>query len=146
MKSIEIIKVDNDNYIQLGSLVADFRVALKSYKGINSLPDIDAGVREMKEYIDADFPCYVAVYNSEYVGYIVCRVAEPCVWVESIYTKRAFRRMGVATLLFKRLRNWQVFWRGHGIQLCSPEQPRYDRFSSQARIYSYQLGRDSQAV
>ena len=31
---MDIIKISKDNYNQFGSLVADFRVALKSYKGI----------------------------------------------------------------------------------------------------------------
>lgn len=47
-------KIDKDNYNELGPPVADFRVVLKSYKGINALPDADAGVSEMKEYIAAD--------------------------------------------------------------------------------------------
>ncbi len=99
---MDIVKITKDNYNELGSLVADFRVALKGYKGITALPDADAGASEMKEYIDADFPCYAAVCDGEYVGYIVCRVDEPCVWVESIYVKRSFRRMGVATQLFEK--------------------------------------------
>ncbi len=102
MKNIDIIKVTKGNYNELGSLVADFRVALKGYKGITALPDEDAGASEMKEYIDADFPCYAAVCDGEYVGYIVCRVDEPCVWVESIYAKSEFRRMGVASQLFEK--------------------------------------------
>ncbi len=99
---MDIIKIVEDNYDQLGSLVAEFRVALKSYKGINALPDADAGASEMKEYIDSDFPCYAAVFDGKYVGYIVCRVDKPCVWVESIYAKPEFRRRGVASQLFEK--------------------------------------------
>ena len=99
---VTVIKITKENYNQLGSLVADFRVALKGYKGIKALPDADAGVSEMKEYIDSDFPCYAAVCDSEYVGYIVCRVDKPCVWVESIYAKPEFRRKGVASQLFEK--------------------------------------------
>ena len=99
---MDIIKISKDNYNQFGSLVADFRVALKSYKGIKALPDAEAGESEMKEYIDSDFPCYAAVCDGESVGYIVCRVDAPCVWVESIYAKPEFRRIGVATQLFEK--------------------------------------------
>lgn len=99
---MDIIKITEDNYDQLGSLVAKFRVALKSYKGINALSDTDAGASEMKEYIYSNFLCYAAVCDGEYVGYIVCRVDKPCVWVESIYTKPEFRRMGVASQLFEK--------------------------------------------
>lgn len=99
---MDIIKITEDNLDQLGCLVAEFRVALKSYKGINVLPDAEAGASEMKEYLDSDFPCYAAVCAGECIGYIVCRVDEPCVWVESIYTKPEFRRMGVASQLFEK--------------------------------------------
>ncbi len=72
--------------------------------GVHSLleSNSDAALCEMKEYIDADFPCYAAVCDGEYVGYIVCRVDEPCVRVESIYAKPEFRRMDVASQLFEK--------------------------------------------
>lgn len=99
---MDIIKITEDNYNKLGSLVADFGIALKSYKGIKALPNADAGVSEMKEYIDAGFPCYAAVCDGQYAGYIVCRVDAPCVWVESIYVEPKFRRIGVASQLFAK--------------------------------------------
>ena len=49
---VTVIKITKENYNQLGSLVADFRVALKGYKGIKALPEAGAGVSGMKEYID----------------------------------------------------------------------------------------------
>ena len=99
---VTVIKITKENYNQLGSLVADFRVALKGYKGIKALPDADAGVSEMKEYIDSDFPCYAAVCDSKHVSYIVCRVDKPCVWVEPIYAKLELRRKGGASQLFEK--------------------------------------------
>ncbi len=102
MKNIEIRLIQEDNYSEIGSLVADFRVTLKSYKGITAFPDAAAGAGELKEYIDANFPCFAAVCDGEYVGYIVCRIDDPCVWVESIYAKPEYRRMGIASQLFEK--------------------------------------------
>ena len=97
-----VIKITKENYKQLDSLVADFRVALKGNKGMKVLPDTDAWESEMKEYIDSDFPCYAAVCDSKHVSYIVCRVDKPCVWVEPIYAKLELRRKGGASQLFEK--------------------------------------------
>ncbi|MDE5891603.1 MAG: GNAT family N-acetyltransferase [Acetatifactor sp.] len=99
---MKIVEITPSNAEQTAELVADFRVTLKSYKGIMAKPDIDAGKEEMEEYLASGFPCFVAVYNGEYAGYLVCRVDEPCVWVESIYTKPEYRRHGIASALLAK--------------------------------------------
>ena len=35
-------------------------------------------------------------------GYMVCRIDEPCLWVEHLYVRDEHRRRGVATLLFEK--------------------------------------------
>lgn len=40
--------------------------------------------------------------NSEYAGYVVCRVDDGVVWVESIFVKEAYRRHGVAAALHSK--------------------------------------------
>ena len=99
---MQIVEITQSNAEQTAELVADFRVTLKSYKGITAKPDIDAGKEEMEEYLASKFPCFAAVYNGEYSGYLVCRVDEPCVWVESIYTKPEYRRHGIASALLAK--------------------------------------------
>ncbi len=99
---MQIAEITENNVAQVGTLVADFRVTLKSYKGIDVKPNIDAGKEELLEYIVSKFPCFAAVQNGEYVGYVVCRVEEPCVWVESIYVKPENRRSGIASALFEK--------------------------------------------
>jgi len=95
------IKALADNDIVIAApLVAAFRVELKSYKGIISSPDINAASEELKEYLDAKFPIYVVEDNGNYVGYIVCRVDKPTVWVESIFVADEYRRKGIASQLF----------------------------------------------
>lgn len=98
---MEIVQVGQPDVFPIGSLVADFRVALKGYKGIRAVPDPEGGRRELQEYLDAGFPCFAARVGEEYAGYIVCRVEKPCVWVESIYAKPEYRRLGVASRLFQ---------------------------------------------
>ncbi len=100
--TFEIVSVTSQDAIQLGPLVADFRVTLKVYKGLRSLPDWEAGTAEMQEYLDAGFPCYAAHASEGFAGYIVCRIDEPCVWVESIYVRPEYRRTGVASALFRK--------------------------------------------
>lgn len=96
---MNIVPVSTGMLDDLAPLVAAFRVVLKGYKGIASQPDIPAAREELAEYIAAGFPVFAAEYNGAYVGYVVCRVDAPCVWVESIYTDPAYRRQQVATAL-----------------------------------------------
>ena len=71
MELIEITQV-NDS---LAEMVALFRVELRSYKGIVSKPNIEAGREEMEEYLAAKFPVFAAVVDGEYAGCVVCRRA-----------------------------------------------------------------------
>ena len=95
---MEIIKITQatDN---LAQMVALFRVELRSYKGIVSKPNVDAGREEMEEYLAAGFPVFAAMVDGKYAGYVVCRVDNEVVWVESIFVKEKYRRHGVATAL-----------------------------------------------
>ncbi|MCI8286738.1 MAG: GNAT family N-acetyltransferase [Lachnospiraceae bacterium] len=99
---MDIIKIGWRNYKQLGSLVADFRVTLKSYKGISSRPDDWEGTEEIEEYLTAGFPVFASVCDGSYTDYMVCRVNAPCVWVESLYTSPGWRRQGVASPLLAK--------------------------------------------
>ena len=96
---IEIINIQNENIRKVAPLVANFRVALKSYKGIQARPNVEAGVDELLEYLEAGFPIYAATVKGHFVGYMVCRVDEPCVWVESIYVDEAYRHHHIASKL-----------------------------------------------
>lgn len=99
---MEIVSISREHAAQAAPLVADFRVALRSYKGIASKPDRAAGREEMLEYLDAGFPCFAAVEEGEILGYVVCRVDGANVWMESIYVREACRGKGVADRLLER--------------------------------------------
>ena len=49
-------------------LVAQFRVTLKLFRGISSVPDEAGGAAELKEYLDAGFPVYTARADGTYCG------------------------------------------------------------------------------
>ena len=102
MNETVIVPITRENAERAAELVAGFRVELKALKGIVSRPDPQAGKEEMLEYAEAGWPCFAAVRDGEWVGYVVCRVEEPAVWVESIYAAPRYRRTGVASALFAR--------------------------------------------
>lgn len=83
-------------------MVVLFRVELRSYKGIVSSPNIETGKEEMEEYLLANFPMFVALVDENFAGYMVCRIQDDIVWVESIYVKEKYRRLGVATALHEK--------------------------------------------
>ena len=98
---MEIIEISQVNDC-LAEMVALFRVELRSYKGIVSKPNVEAGWEEMEEYLTAGFPVFAAVVDGEYAGYVVCRVDSQVVWVESIFVKEEYRRHGVASALHSK--------------------------------------------
>lgn len=99
---MRIAEINWENYAEIGELVAEFRVELKSYKGIASAPDAESGRAELEEYLTAGYPVYAAVEDGVFVGYLVCRVEKPVVWVESVYVAKKYRRQGIASALFGR--------------------------------------------
>ena len=62
MEIIKITKVTDG----LAQMVALFRVELRSYKGIESKPNKDAGREEMEEYLAAGFPVFAAMVDGQY--------------------------------------------------------------------------------
>ena len=92
----------NDINDELAEMVALFRVELRSYKGITSTPNIAAGKEEIEEYLLAKFPVFVALVDENYAGYMVCRIQDAIVWVESIYVTDAWV---LRLLCMKRLKN-----------------------------------------
>lgn len=97
---MEIIRAGRDSAAKLAPLTAGFRTALNSYRGVVSQPDVPGAYEELMEYFDRGFPIYAAEEDGEFTGYIVCRIDEPCVWVEQLFVRSDRRRAGVASALF----------------------------------------------
>ena len=98
MEIIKITQATDD----LAQMVALFRVELRSYKGIVSKPNVEAGREETEEYLAAGFPVFAAMVDGKYAGYIVCRIDSEVVWVESIFVKEEYRRAGIASALHSK--------------------------------------------
>jgi ribosomal protein S18 acetylase RimI-like enzyme len=87
----------------LTQLIAGYRVALKSYRGIIEKPDQQAAARELAEYQVLDYPVFVAEDKSSgIIGYLVCRVADTVVWAESLYVAPKVRRQGIGSALYAK--------------------------------------------
>lgn len=99
---MELIQVGIQDADRIAPLVAAFRVQLKAYKGIRSQPDFEAGRDEILDYLRSGFPVYAAEDAGVLAGYILCRIDEPCLWVEHIYVQEEYRRKGVASMLFSK--------------------------------------------
>ena len=99
MKLMRIKRNDTDRVVPL---VADFRVTLNGSRGISSQPRVEAAREEIGEFLDAGFPIYAVEDGGELVGYMVCRIEEPCLWVEHLFVREDCRRKGAAALLFEK--------------------------------------------
>lgn len=99
---MKLIRIDVTDADKVAPLVAAFRVQLKSYKGITAKPNVKEGKEEIIEFLESGFPTYAVEVDGTLVGYMVCRIDEPCLWVEQLYVKEEFRRKGIATVLFNK--------------------------------------------
>ena len=102
MESRKLIEIHRSDADRLAPLVAAFRVTLNGYRGIASAPDVPAGRAEVIEFLDAGFPVFAVEDGGELAGYTVCRIDEPCLWVEHLFVRDEYRRRGVGTLLFEK--------------------------------------------
>ena len=99
---MNLIRIEKNDMDRLAPLVADFRVTLNGYRGIVSQPQVEAAREEIDEFLGAGFPIYAVEDGVVLAGYMVCRMDEPCLWVEHLYVREEYRRRGVATLLFEK--------------------------------------------
>lgn len=98
---IDVKKVTVINYEKIIPLIARFRSELLTFKNIFKVPDLLSARQEVEEYLDKGMPIYMLEADGQALGYLLCRIDEPCVWVEQIYVVADHRRQGLASLLFK---------------------------------------------
>lgn len=97
---MEILRIAEETAPEIAALAAAFRVALRSYKGIASEMDARAAEEEIRDFIQAGYPVFAARDGENYLGYVVCRIEDTILWVEQLYVAEAFRRRGIASMLF----------------------------------------------
>ena len=99
---MEVIRANVTHAEALAPLVAEFRSTLRSYRGECVPPDLPAALAEIGEYLSYGWPVFAAEECGRLIGYTVCRVDEPCLWVEQLFVLPGFRRRGAAGLLFDK--------------------------------------------
>ncbi len=81
-------------------LIAQFRAALHSYRGFAAEEDFAGAAAEFEDYLHRGYPMFAWEENGLFVGFLVCRVDAPTVWVESLFVLPEHRRRGIAAALF----------------------------------------------
>ena len=99
---MELIEIQRPDADRLAPLVAAFRVTLDGHRGIASQPRGEAAREEIMEFLSAGCPVFAAEDGGELIGYTVCRIDEPCLWVEHLFVRDDYRRRGIGTLLFEK--------------------------------------------
>ena len=82
---MKIYRIDEKDIDRIAPLVADFRVELCSYKGIEAVPDIEEGKEDLLYFLKEQYPVFAAEENGEMAGYLVCRIEDEVLWVEHIF-------------------------------------------------------------
>lgn len=99
---MKIEKYDPKYENQLISLLADFRVALSQFKGIQKKPNLIIAKEELKEFISDKYPIFIALDKDDILkGFIVCRVQDNVVWAENLYVDPSSRKKRVASSLYR---------------------------------------------
>ena len=99
---MDIFRIDKSMAAAVAPLAADFRAVLNSLRGIDFRPEDRSGEEEILEFLQKGYPVFAAVDEGAPAGYVVCRIEEPCLWVEHIYVRPEHRRRGIATKLFEK--------------------------------------------
>lgn len=99
---MEIEKLTVENVDIAAPLVSAFRETLRSFKGEVIEYAIEDAKEELLDFLDKKFPVFIAVEGEKCVGYLACRIDEPCVWVEQIFVREEHRRKHIASALFEK--------------------------------------------
>jgi GNAT superfamily N-acetyltransferase len=95
-----VVEQDRDSIIDE---ISKFRDSLAELRGKHPISNKTSAETELNEYLTRKYPIYVAEdEKSGIVGYMVCRIDEDVVWVESIYVDDEFRRKGIASKFYSK--------------------------------------------
>lgn len=100
-----IIPYSSKYFNETAELISLFRVTLRKFKNEDMEPDIESAKEELNEYIlESGFPVYLAISENKVIGYIVLRI-DGVVWVEQVYVKEEYRRLGYGSMLYQVAEN-----------------------------------------
>lgn len=87
----------------LVNLIDSFRAELAQLRNRKHKENLNAAEEELDGYSKDEYPIYIAESDGEEIsGYMVCRVVDGVVWVESIYVLPRLRRHGIAGALYEK--------------------------------------------
>ena len=83
-------------------LVSAFRKTLRAFKGEAIEYAIEDAKEELTDFLEKNYPVFIALEDEKCVGYLACRIDEPCIWVEHIFVSEEYRRKHIASALFEK--------------------------------------------
>lgn len=97
----EILNYEEKYYLDVATLLAEFRSTLKEFKGIKEEANIEDAKEELVSYVKEKWPIFIAIKDYKVVGYILLRV-DGVVWVEHIFVLEKYQRQGIGSKLFEK--------------------------------------------
>ena len=95
------ILYDGRYFDEVVDMMANFRVTLRSYKNIKSLPDIESAKEEVQGYVeDNNYQIILSIKDNKVTGYILLKY-DGVIFVEHIFIKKEYRRQGFAGSLYE---------------------------------------------
>lgn len=99
---MKIEKLTTEKIGMTAPLLSEFRITLRAFKGEAVEYDIEDAKEELTDFLDKNYPVFIALEDEKCVGYLACRIDEPCVWVEHIFVSKEYRRKHIASALFEK--------------------------------------------
>lgn len=99
---MKIEKLTIEKIDMTAPLVSEFRKTLRLFKGEVIEYAIEDAKEELTDFLDKNYPIFIAIEDEKCVGYLACRIDEPCVWVEHIFVREEYRRKHIASALFEK--------------------------------------------
>ena len=99
---MKIEKLTLEKVEAVAPLVSSFRKTLRAFKGEVIEYDIEDAKEELIDFLNKNYPVFIAMKDEKCVGYLACRIDEPCVWVEHIFVSEEYRRRHIASALFEK--------------------------------------------
>ena len=99
---MKIEKLTAEKIAMTAPLVSEFRAALRLFKGEVIEYDTEDAKEELSDFLQKNYPVFIALEDEKCVGYLACRIDEPCVWVEQIFVCEEYRRKHIASALFEK--------------------------------------------
>lgn len=100
--------ISAEDHPQVIACIAQFRVDLKRLKGIAAEPDLMRAKQELEEYLMTNNPILVAEKEHIILGYLVTKIIDQVMWVESLYVLPKARRSKIASLLHEKAQQLAV--------------------------------------